>query len=201
MRHIRHAIEDVSTLPATYFCHPGDFLTCSPEEWFRFEFYRLSTFAKLESLPVSPIRLDESGFDIVCFSCGVSKRHWNARETTVALIHLRLSESCAKANFRETRNVPVKQRYPNVSSPTVCGLSQESANSDQRHGESSDARGPSLTPSSPSSFMIPSHPQGARGSSFRSPQPVPRRAAKHVNWVEAFNSHQGVQRSVQTRQE
>ena len=140
-------------------------LFSSPRERPRWEFWRLSTFAPLDNLPVSPIRLAQSGFyydevldDIICFSCGLRKRQWDVTEKSVAVKHLELSEgNCAQANFQDERNVPIDSaRFPRVSSPANTEHPQRRADSSKGRGESlstdvSDARGFSEAPSSSSS--------------------------------------------------
>ncbi|KAK7492038.1 hypothetical protein BaRGS_00016702 [Batillaria attramentaria] len=80
----------------------------------RYEVWRLSTFYLLDDLPVSAIRLAQSGFyyaqdrdDILCFSCRLSKRNWTKDEHQVYLVHLNLSPHCDHANFRDKKNVPI----------------------------------------------------------------------------------------------
>ncbi|KAK7492000.1 hypothetical protein BaRGS_00016664 [Batillaria attramentaria] len=93
--------------------------TKNNEQWC-YESNRLASFKSLD-LPVSPIRLAESGFyydeegdKILCFSCGFEKRYWDRekQEHKVRLIHLRNSPTCKHANFTDTRNVPISSRTP-----------------------------------------------------------------------------------------
>ena len=197
VRHIRQAADFLSAFPATYFAHPGIFFT-SPQERRRFEFYRLSTFAKLEDLQVSPVRLAESGFyydeeldDIVCFSCRLSKRHWNEGEKKVAIVHLTLSNNCAQANFQDERNVPVKNQFPHIVSLTTPEQPRENINNNQRSDisnttawETIDARGSSRTQLSASalSSTVESHPQTSNCNSvlgpLSAPNPTPANGAR-----------------------
>lgn len=101
------------------------------------EFWRLATFKDAVDVPVFVQRLAQSGFyyndelnDILCFSCGVSKRHWHQGDRP-ALVHLHLSPKCPQANSRDSRNIPITTMYqPRVTCPT---RSDTTSFSDQPH--------------------------------------------------------------------
>ncbi|XP_070189534.1 inhibitor of apoptosis protein-like [Littorina saxatilis] len=148
--HNSHTSDAVLSLPAAFFCDPGHLLTASIQEKARVEFFRLSTFAKLDDLVVSPIRLAESGFyydeeldDIICFSCGVNKRIWSEAESAIAVIHLQLNENCLQANFRDTRNVPFRSDFPAGTSSSSHETREEAQSSNteitEADGEVMDA--------------------------------------------------------------
>ncbi|PVD28721.1 hypothetical protein C0Q70_11315 [Pomacea canaliculata] len=101
------------------------------------EFWRLATFKDAVDVPVFVQRLAQSGFyyndelnDILCFSCGVSKRHWHQGDRP-ALVHLHLSPKCPQANSCDSRNIPITTMYqPRVTCPT---RSDTASFSDQPH--------------------------------------------------------------------
>lgn len=94
---------------------PG--LLLSTKELPYWEIWRLGTFSEVEDLAAFAIRLAQTGFfydtqlnDIICFSCGLRKRHWDKSEKP-AFVHLSLSRHCKQANFEDERNMPI-DKYP-----------------------------------------------------------------------------------------
>ena len=104
--------------------HTHGLVDSSGKAIMRSEHWRLKSFAKMESLPVSAQRLAQNGFyydenldDIVCYSCQLKKRRWDRTER-IAVVHLLLSPHCEHANFCDERNIG---ETPYVSLPGPTG--------------------------------------------------------------------------------
>ncbi|KAK7107747.1 hypothetical protein V1264_015611 [Littorina saxatilis] len=117
----------------------------------RSEMWRLSTFSKLPTLPVSAVRLAQSGFyydeeldEILCYSCGLKKKQWNKSEK-VAIVHLAMSPKCHHANCKDERNIAEAQ-YPYSPRETECSQNGSSygANNTVTDGESAVDPSPTL---------------------------------------------------------
>ncbi|XP_070189529.1 E3 ubiquitin-protein ligase XIAP-like [Littorina saxatilis] len=144
----------------------ASFRSSTTHQTYRFEFARLSTFAKLD-LAVSPIRLAQSGFyyaeeldDITCFSCHVTKRQWTHEEGQVTAIHLSISPNCLHANSRDQTNVPIKHDILQVSFPDSTRQNDsDNADASFTEEETTDSQGQSSV-SFFTSYFSPKHANG-----------------------------------------
>ncbi|XP_076466814.1 uncharacterized protein LOC143298036 [Babylonia areolata] len=116
------------------------------------EILRLGSFSVMADLAVFAIRLAQSGFyydpvldDIQCYSCHLSKKHWEKHDK-IALVHLELRPDCKHAKFEDDRNIPV----PEIPYPVLT----YSSTADQRSDSTSASTAPvSTTASTLSSFL------------------------------------------------